>query len=242
MPAPKLNNEDVKKIQKLLQQGYKSRELAKRYGVHVSVIYRRAKHPYNAKFIPVETKNKIIKKIKEGYTKAEAAQIYGVPVNTVLCFTKGLPGYKSAGNHIIRKNGIHLLNRLMNDGYLISDFVVSTVRELQKKFPVIRSARYKDKTFFYLPGREEETVEAFFREKPDRVISYYAIEELSYLLGVKFSRKNTMTLVRKYKGKHNQYWQSRRLIQRSIFDWVDDNPFKEEVEPSFRLFPKKGEW
>ena len=67
----------------------------------------------------------------------------------------------------------------MNDGYLISDFVIATARRLQQHFPMIMSARYKDKTFFYLKGREEETIEAFFREKPDRVISYRAIEEMA---------------------------------------------------------------
>ena len=66
----------------------------------------------------------------------------------------------------------------MTDGFLISDFNVPVVRNLQDKFPVIRSARYKDKTFFYLHGREEETIESFFREKPDRVISYRTIEEM----------------------------------------------------------------
>jgi hypothetical protein len=83
----------------------------------------------------------------------------------------------------------------MNDGYLISDFNVPVVRNLQHKFPIIRSARFKDKTFFYLPGREEETIEAFFREKPDRVISYRAIEEIAYLLGVKISKQDQKHLL-----------------------------------------------
>ena len=65
--------------------------------------------------------------------------MYNVPVNTVLGFTKGMPGHKAEGNHIIRKHGIKLLNRLMTDGYLVSDFVVSTVRGLQRHFPMIMS-------------------------------------------------------------------------------------------------------
>jgi len=123
----------------------------------------------------------------------------------------------------------------MNDGYLISDFVVPTARNLQMKFPIIRSARYKDKTFFYLPGREEQTIEAFFKEKPDRIISYSAIEELSYLLGVKISNKDQRNLLEKFKRKHDDYWKSRRLIQRSIDDWIDE-PQPSEV--GFRLMPK----
>jgi len=239
MAAKKLTEKQVKNIQKLLKEGHKPRELAKKYGVHISVIYRRAKYDYQARGIPVDIKNKVVKAIKEGYTKAEAAQLCGLNIGTVYNLTRELDinGHHTQGNHIIRKNGIKLLNRLMTDGYLISDFVVSTARNLQNKFPIIRSARYKDKTFFYLPDREEATIEAFFREKPDRIISYSTIEELSYLLGVKISKQDQKNLLDKYKGKHAQYWSSRRIIQRSIDDWIDDNI---PSEKSFRLMPRKS--
>jgi len=153
MTKRKLTEKQIKNIQKLLQQGYKPKDLAKKYNV--------------------------------------------LNIGTVYNLTRelGINGYRTQGNHIVRKNGIKLLNRLMTDGYLISDFNVSVVRNLQEKFPVIRSARYKDKTFFYLPEREEETIEAFFREKPDRVISYHAIEEMAYLLGVKVSNKDQRNLL-----------------------------------------------
>jgi hypothetical protein len=137
-----------------------------------------------------------------------------------------------------------LLNRLMTDGYLVSDFVVSTVRNLQMKFPVIKSARYRDKTFFFLPGREEETIEAFFKEKADRIISYSSVEEMAFLLGVKISKEDQRNLVDRYKHKHTQYWESRRLIQRRLEDFVPDleyTPVSEWAELSFRLFPKNQE-
>ena len=130
----------------------------------------------------------------------------------------------------------------MSDGYLITDFVVSTARGLQRHFPMIMSARYKDKTFFYLPGREEVTIEAFFREKPDRIISYHAIEEMAYLLGVKISNKDQRKLLKRYRKKHADYWRSRRLTQRRMEDFDPDCIFphkKEQAEPGFRLFPKR---
>ena len=243
MTKRKLTEKQIKNIQKLLQQGHSPKDLAKKYGVHVSVIYRRAKYEYQARGIPVDIKNKIAKAIKDGYTKAEAAQLYGLNIGTVYNLTRklGINGYRTQGNHIVRKNGIKLLNRLMTDGYIISDFNVPVVRNLQEKFPVIRSARYKDKTFFYLPEREEETIEAFFREKPDRVISYRAIEEMAYLLGVKVSNKDQRKLLERYKRKHDAYWRSRRLIQRRMEDYDPDCIFphkKEQAEPGFRLFPK----
>ena len=104
-------------------------------------------------------------------------------------------------------------------------------------FPMIMSARYRGKTIFYLQGREEETIEAYFREKPDRIINYSAIEEMSYLLGVKVSNKDQRKLLERYRKKHDDYWRSRRLIQRSIDDWVDDEA-SEYVGESFRLMPK----
>ena len=241
MAAKKLTDTDIKQIQKLLKEGHKPKDIAKKYGVHVSVIYRRVKDNFEGNKIPVEIKNKVIKAIKQGYTKAEAAQLYGLNIGTVYNFTRelGIKGDRAQGNHIIRKNGIKLLNRLLTDGYLISDFNVPVVRNLQQKFPIIRSARYKDKTFFYLPGREEETIEAFFREKPGRVINYKSIEELSYLLGIKISNKDQRKLLEKYKKKHDDYWKSRQLIQLRLDDWYDE---PQQSEISFRLMPKKGEW
>lgn len=236
MAPRKLSKEDCERILKLINEGFTIKELAKRFGVHRTTAYNRCKCLDKSRKIPVETKNKVIKAIKQGYTKAEAAEMYGLNIGTVFIFTRRLKGYRSQGNHIIRKNGIKLLNRLMSDGYMISDFNVPMVRNLQHKFPIIQTARYKEKTFFYLPGKEEETVEAFFREKPDRIINYSAIEELSYLLGIKISKHNQKNLLDKYKGKHASYWKSRRIIQRSIDDWLDE-PQSKEV--GFRLMPKR---
>ncbi|EMR74542.1 hypothetical protein MBGDF03_00603 [Thermoplasmatales archaeon SCGC AB-540-F20] len=243
MARRKLSNKQIKNIQKLLKEGHKPKDVAKKYGVHISVIYRRAKYDYQARGIPVDIKNKIAKAIKDGYTKAEAAQLYNLNIGTVYNLTRelGINGYRTQGNHIVRKNGIKLLNRLMTDGYLISDFNVPVVRNLQQKFPVIRSARFKDKTFFYLKRREEETIEAYFREKPDRIISYRAIEEMAYLLGVKVSNMDQRKLLERYKRKHDAYWRSRRLIQRRMEEFDPDCIFphkKEQAESGFRLFPK----
>jgi len=235
MVAKKLTKEDCEKIAKLIDEGHQIKDLAAKFDVDRSTIYNRCKYLYQSSKIPVETKNKVIKAIQNGYTKAEAAQMYNLNIGTVINFTRNLNGYRSQGNHIIRQNGIQLLNRLMKDGYLISDFVLSTARNLQQKFSTIRSARYKDKTFFYLPGREEQTVEAFFKEKTDRIISYSAIEELSYLLGAKISNKDQRNLLEKFKKKHDDYWTSRRLIQRSIDDWIDEPQHSEII---FRLMPK----
>lgn len=237
MPPSKLSKEDCEQIAKLINEGYDIKDLAEKYNVDRSTIYNRCKYLYQSRKIPVEIRNKVVKAIKEGHTKAEAAQLCGLNIGTVYNLTKGIEGYRSQGNHIVRKNGIKLLCRLMSDGYLISNFNVPVVRNLQHKFPIIRTARYKDKTFFYLPGREEETVEAFFREKPDRIISYRAIEEVSYLLGVQVSKKNQLSLLERYKQKHDGYWRSRRLIQHSIDDWID-NEASEHVDDSFRLMPR----
>jgi len=220
MVAKKLTEKDVEEIKKLLQQGKTTLECAKLYNVHQSTIQYRCKNILKANAHPLETKLKVIKKVKEGYSKAEAGLMYGVSPHTVITWTKDIPGYKFAGDYIIRKHGIELLNRLLRDGYLISDFVVSTVRGLQKHFPMIRNARFKDKTFYYLEGREEEAIEAFFREKPDRVISYVAVQELSRLLGLNVHKKDALKLTRKYTRQHRMYWKNRKIIQHRLNEWI----------------------
>ena len=225
MSRIKMTQQQVDEALKLLKEGHTPKQLAEKYGVHRSVIYRRVKQPNVAKDIPVEIKNKVFKAIKGGRTKAEAAQMYGLNIGTVCNFTRSIEGHRSQGNHIVRKHGIQLLNRLMGDGYLISDFVVSTVRNLQRHFPMILSARYKEKTFFYMKGREEETIEAYFREKPDRIISYPALLEISSLLGVELSKNRKRDIVKRLKGQHEMYWKSRRLVQRKFEDFEPGSPF-----------------
>ena len=66
MVRTKITDEKVKEIQQLLKDGYNGPELAKRFGVSTSSIYRRAKYPLKVHDIPVETKNKVIKAIQEG--------------------------------------------------------------------------------------------------------------------------------------------------------------------------------
>ncbi len=66
MVRTKITDEKVKEIQKLLREGYTGPELAKRFGVSTSSIYRRAKYPLKAHDIPLETKNKVVKAIQDG--------------------------------------------------------------------------------------------------------------------------------------------------------------------------------
>jgi len=80
MVRTKITEEKVEEIQKLLKEGYNGPELAKKYGVSTSSIYRRAKYPLKAHDIPLESKNKVIKAIQDGHTKAEAAQLYDLNI------------------------------------------------------------------------------------------------------------------------------------------------------------------
>ena len=56
MATKKLTEKQIKNIQKLLKEGHAPKDLAKKYGVHISVIYRRAKYDYQARGIPVNIK------------------------------------------------------------------------------------------------------------------------------------------------------------------------------------------
>ncbi len=238
MVEAKITTQDVKDIGELIKKGIPTKDIAKKYGVSRSTIQRRCKDYLSRKSVTLEQEQRLRKLIKQGYSKAEAAQTVGINIGTAYTVTKDLPGSPKNGTHVIRKQAIVLLNRLLSDGYLIDGFVMATAHTLQEKFPTIQSARYKQKTFFYLSGRERETIEAFFKLKPDRIINYQTLEEISYLLGVELSGKDKRNLVDKYKGKHSSYWKSRHLTQRSLDDWIDDSKNRTK-EVSFRLMPRK---
>lgn len=55
MVAKKLTDEDCEKIAKLINEGHQIKGLAKRYGVHRSVISRRCKAMHKSREIPAET-------------------------------------------------------------------------------------------------------------------------------------------------------------------------------------------
>lgn len=50
--------------------------------------------------------------------------------------------------------------------------------------------------------------------------------------------KQIQKLLERYKKKHDDYWSSRRLIQRSIDDWIDEES-SGYIDKSFRLMPKR---
>ena len=84
-----------------------------------------------------------------------------------------------------------------------------------------KTARFKEKTIFYLERREAETIETFFREQPDEIVNYSTVKELSLLLGVETSRKQQKSIIDKYKMRHDTYWKSRRLQQKKLEDMVN---------------------
>ena len=77
MTKRKLTEKQIKNIQKLLNEGNKPKALAKKYGVHISVIYRRAKYAYQSRGLPVELKNKVIKAYKRGILKLKQLRCTG---------------------------------------------------------------------------------------------------------------------------------------------------------------------
>jgi len=238
----KLTEEDCQRIIRLIGEGHMLKDIAKQFNVDPSTIQKRCKGRYELRTIPLEIKNKVFQAIKEGYTKAEAAEMFGLNIGTVYSMTKGIQGYIYQGNHVLRKGSIALLNRLLVDGCLITDFCQPTARNLQRHFPSILTARYRAKTFFYLKGREEETIEMFFKQSPHHLIHYQALEEISFLLGVKINRENQGGLIEKYKGQHRQFEISKRLQQRCIEDFFSDNKYAfiwEETK--FHVPPKQSE-
>ena len=233
---------DIHQIIKLRREGYPVKDLAKKFGVHPNTITKRLMGKIPQKRTTPEVKEKIIQAIESGYTKPEAAILYDKNIGTVLNMTRGIPNVSKNKRWIIRQAGIDLLNRLLTDGCLVADFKYDTIRRPKRKMPAIQAAHYRGKTFYYLKGREEKTIEEFFKQRDDHVIDSFALKEISFLLGVKISKENQEKLIKKYKEKHRQFIISKRLQQFCLEDFLPDDEYPFIwLEPKCWRYPKQSE-
>jgi len=69
MVDKKLNDEDCKKIAKLIDEGHEIKDLARKYNVDRNTISRRCKDMYQSRKIPIIIRNKVIKAIRTRMSK-----------------------------------------------------------------------------------------------------------------------------------------------------------------------------
>ncbi len=206
----------------MVQQGHPYSEVAECFDVQPATICRRINcsdfSPYE---IPTDLKQLIRTLVKEGYTKQEAADMTGENLGTVYRATKDLQiKNNDEGNHIIRREGIILINRLLEEGCIVGDYCVEVVRKLRERIPSIKHVRFKNRNIFFLPGREQETAEKFFKSLRSKIISYHDIDELCRLLDTSLPRDTKRAIHSQRFHKKYEYWNDRKLLQKSIYEYL----------------------
>jgi len=179
--------------------------------------------------IPIEQRYEIYDKVRSGIPKAEVAASYNRSLRTIQTVTKDIPGYQEY-SRTMGEEEKRLLLRLLLQGYVVSDYYISTARNLKLQLPLtIRAVRISHKTMFYVTGKEKEAIKGYLDSVSTRMIDHGMLKELCHLFGVKLSGSEEDELLhrRKYLCVVNQ---PRPTIQKKMEDFGSEPVYRLEIK------------
>jgi len=203
----KITDETIEKIRERMKNGANASQVAQEFRISTTTVYTYTKDlPRKHSCIPIEQRDQICDLVRQGHSKREVADLYNRSLRTIQTVTKDIPGYNGY-RCTIGEEEIRLLRRLLTYGYLVSDFKISTARNLKMQFPmIIHAVRISNKTIFYVKGREKEAIRGYLDSLSIRMFNHALINELCDLFGVKLStsEENALMHQRKLLGPFNQ--------------------------------------
>jgi hypothetical protein len=226
----KIPEETIEKIRERMKNGADASRVAKEFEITTTTVYTYTRDlPRKHTCIPIEQREIIREMVRQGHSKREVADLYHRSLRTIQMVTKDIPGYYGY-RRTLGEEEIKLLPRLLTDGYLVSEFYISTARNLKMQFPtIIHSVRISRKTIFYVVGREKEAIKGYLNSLSTRIINHATINELCDLFGVELStsEQNAFTHQRKLLGSFNQLPPTK---QKKLEDFGSEPVFIYDIE------------
>ncbi len=133
---------------------------------------------------PVELKRQVRNLVRKGVTKSDVARITGLRFVTVSYFTKDIKTRR--GNTGLRGKSLEFMKLLVQRGYIISDEVkqlVPCMRTIMKYFPV-KKVRFRQRTIWYLPGKEREAMQFFLEKSYKHSLTYNRLNLIRKAFGI----------------------------------------------------------
>ncbi len=125
---------------------------------------------------------KIIQKIREdtieGKSKYKIARDCGISANTVYNYTKDIPTPRRK-EPCIRGIALELLKELLRKGYVYTEKNGTSLRFLQKIFPVIKRSQFKNRTIYYLEDKNKLALREMMKLDNSRIISYQELSRMT---------------------------------------------------------------
>ncbi len=197
--AQKIPDETIEKLRERMKNGADASQVAQEFGITTTTVYLNTKDlPRKHSRIPLEQKEQMRELVRQGYSKRDVARRFNRNFRTIQAITKGMPGYEGYRNAVGPEEK-RILGRLLQDGFVISDFSLYAARNLKMQFPIIRSVRISRKTVFYLHGKEKEMIKGYLASLSTRIVNYATLEELCEQLGIQLSLPEQKTLIQQSK-------------------------------------------
>ena len=138
-----------------------------------------------------ETIQKIREDIIEGKSKYKIGRGCGISANTVYNYTKDIPTPRRK-EPCIRGKALELLKELLRKGYVYTEKNGTSLRFLQKTFPVIKRSQFKNRSIYYLEDENKLALREMMKPDSSRIISYQELSRTSQVLTLmlKLNRKD----------------------------------------------------
>jgi hypothetical protein len=203
----KTNVETIEKIRERMKSGANASQVAQELELSKTTVYTYSKDvPRKHTCTTIEQRDEICDLVRQGrLSKSEVAALYNRSLRTIRTITKNIPGYTGYRSNL-GDGEKRLLIQLLKEGCLVSDFYISTARNLKMQFPMfIRTVRISNKTIFYLVGREKEVVNGYLKTTSVRLVDHSFLKKLCKLLDMELSTSEENDfLQRRFLGPFNE--------------------------------------
>ena len=142
--------------------------------------------------MPRKLSQEIIERIRRevlsGKSNYQVARELGISETTVRNHTKDIARPRIEGPYI-RGKQLELLRQLLKDGYVYTSNNRNPLRGLQKHFPMIKRAQFKNRSIYYLEDKSNAALREMIKQNKSRVVSYHDLLNMSKIFDVKLTSK-----------------------------------------------------
>ena len=143
-----------------------------------------------------ETIQKIREDTIEGKSRYKIASNYGISANVVYKYTKDIPTPRRK-EPCIRGIALELLKELLMKGCVYTEKNGTSLRFLQKIFPVIKRSQFKNRSIYYLEDKNKLALREMMKLDSSRIISYQELSRMTQVFNTDIEIKQKRSFIGK---------------------------------------------
>ena len=162
-----------------------------------------------------ETIQKIREEALEGKSKYRIARNCGISANVVYNYTKDIPNPRRK-EPSIRGNALELLKELLRKGYVYTEKNGTSLRFLQKIFPVIKRSQFKNRSIYYLEDKNKLALREMMKQDSSRIISYQELSRMTQVFNTDIEINHKRSFIGRNRMRRGYKIKSRKQYYNSF--------------------------